>query len=126
MSLTQLYQSFLTAPSEGVLAENATLNYITTVTTVQGVAPILKHFNSQQKVLRKKEERFLSTVEDQHSLCVEVQTSLEFITGGGSYLPGLDDNFVSDRKAIFPIVSPNSASSVWRKLTPLDPHRSLR
>ena len=44
-------------------------------------------------------------VEGRHALSVDVETTLEFLNGGGAYLPGLDDNFVADRTVTFPMVS---------------------
>jgi hypothetical protein len=43
-------------------------------------------------------------VEGTNALAVEVHTTLELLSGGGSYLPGLDDNFLADRIVTFPIV----------------------
>jgi hypothetical protein len=34
-----------------------------------------------------------------------VDTAFEFISSGGPYLPGLDDNFLADRTVYLPIVS---------------------
>lgn len=61
--------------------------------------------NVQNHELKKKEEKFLDVVEGKDSLAVEVQTCIEFETGGGAYLPGLDDNFLADRTVNLPIVS---------------------
>ena len=104
-SLKTIYQGFLANPSASSLNDEAALNYITTLTTINKSAAIVKHFNVHQKVLKKKEEKVLSTVESDDALCLEVDTTLEFLTGGGAYLPGLDDNFLADQVVNFPIVS---------------------
>jgi hypothetical protein len=105
MSLKTQYESFLSAPSSGALADNASINYIPTLTTIKEPTAILKHLATQAKLLTKKNERVLSTVESSDGLCVDVDTTIEFVAGGGAYLPGLDDNFLADRVVNFPVAS---------------------
>lgn len=110
MSLKARYEAFLSSPSSGALSDNgASLNYIPTLTTVNDPAAIIKHLNAQAKLLSKKSERVLSAVESKDGLCVDVDTKIEFVAGGGAYLPGLDDNFLADRIVEFPVVSPLSS-----------------
>lgn len=104
MALQAAYQQFLAAPKESALASNASLNYITTLTTLNSSAAIIKHLGIQSHDLKKKEEKLLDAVESANALAVEVHTTVEFVTGGGSYLPGLDDNFLADRVVTFPVV----------------------
>jgi hypothetical protein len=106
MALQTAYKQFLTAPNPSFLAENASLHYITTLVTLNGASGILKHLKSQDHELQKKEEKFLDVVEGPNSLAVETHTTIEFLSGGGSYLPSLDDNFLADRTVTFPIVIP--------------------
>lgn len=103
-SLKSVYQSFLASPNASALNNDASLNYITTLTTINTAAAIIKHHAAHQKVLTKKEEKVLSCIEGNDALCLDVETTLEFITGGGAYLPGLDDNFLADRVVTFPMV----------------------
>ena len=105
MTLKEIYQSFLTAPRANGLAADASLNYITTLTTVKGAAAIAKHFSQQQVLLQKKEENVLSVIEGGNAICLDVETTLEFTRGGGAYLPDLDDNFLTDRVVTLPVVS---------------------
>ena len=104
-SLRAAYQRFLSSPTGAALTEEASLNYITTLTTINGSTSIVKHFSTLQKVLKKSEEKVLNAVEGDNALCVEIDTTLEFLTGGGAYLPGLEENFLADRIVNFPIVS---------------------
>ncbi|TVY48640.1 hypothetical protein LOCC1_G003967 [Lachnellula occidentalis] len=104
MALQAVYKQFLTAPNSSFLASDASLHYITTLTTLHGSAEIIKYLNGQNHELKKKEEKFLDVVEGPDSLAVEVHTTLEFQTGGGAYLPSLDDNFLADRIVTFPII----------------------
>ncbi|KAH8820380.1 hypothetical protein F5884DRAFT_657651 [Xylogone sp. PMI_703] len=104
MALQKLYSDFLASPNTGLLAGNASLHYITTLTSFNGPADIIKHLTAQSRQLQKKEEKFLSAVEGKDALAIESQTTLEFKTGGGTYLPSLDDNFLADRVVTFPIV----------------------
>jgi hypothetical protein len=125
MALQSTYKQFLAAPNPALLASNASLHYITTLTTLNGSSEIIKHLNGQSHELEKKEERFLDVVEGLDALAVEVHTTMEFITGGGAYLPGLDDNFLADRTVNFPIVY-TAAPTVRSLLTLTDPHCKLR
>lgn len=104
MTLRKTYAAFLDAPTKNALADNATLHYVSTLTSLNDAAAIIKHFTVQEKLLKKKSQKILDVVEGSHALSVDVETTLEFINGGGAYLPGLDDNFVADRTATFPMV----------------------
>lgn len=69
----------------------------------------------------------LSTVEGESAICLDVETTLEFITGGGAYLPGLDDNFLSDRVVTFPMVRGFAMplESSFANVSSLGPHCPL-
>ena len=108
MSLQVVYQSFLASPAATALSADASFNYITTLTTINNSAAIVKHLTNQDKILKKKQEKILSSIESHNAICLEVETTLEFLSGGGAYLPGLDDNFVADQEATLPIVSRTS------------------
>ena len=105
MTLKELYQGYLADPTVEALSTSASLHYITTLTTINTSTAIVKHNAAHRKILHKKEEKILSCVEGGNSLCVDVETTLEFVSAGGAYLPGLDDNFVSDHTVTFPLVS---------------------
>ncbi|ESZ90315.1 hypothetical protein SBOR_9301 [Sclerotinia borealis F-4128] len=104
MSLQSAYKQFLSAPNPSLLADDASLHFITTLITVNGSSNIVKHLNGQEHQLKKKEESFLNIVEGSSSIAAEIHTTVEFKTSGGSYLPGLDDNFLADRTVTFPII----------------------
>lgn len=104
MSLRAKYERFLAAPTAEALSEKASINYITTLTTITEPVAILKHLVAQAKQLNKKVEKVIGAVEGQSGLCLDVETILEFLSGGGAYLPGLDDNFLADRTVTFPAV----------------------
>ena len=105
MSLADSYKQFLAAPNASLLANEASIHYVTTTTTIQGTDDIVKHFKSFSAQLRRKKEEFLNVVEGRDRvIAVEVDTVIEFLTGGGPYLPGLDDNFLADRVVYLPIV----------------------
>jgi hypothetical protein len=104
MSLRAKYQAFLASPSVGALADAATLNYVTTLTSLHEATAIIKHLTTQAKLLKKKEEKVLSAIEGGNGLSLEIETTIEFVSGGGAFLPGLDDNFLSDRTVTLPIV----------------------
>jgi hypothetical protein len=104
MSLKSKYHDFLRNPSTGALADNATISYIPTLTSIGEPTVILKHLAAQNKQVRKKNENILSFIEGTNGVSLEVETTLEFLTGGGTYLPGLDDNFLVDKVVTFPVV----------------------
>lgn len=104
MSLRAKYQRFLSAPTADALAESASINYITTLTTVSEPVAILKHLVAQAKQLNKKSEKVIGAIESTNGLCLDLETTIEFVSGGGAYLPGLDDNFLADRVVMFPSV----------------------
>ena len=105
MTLVQTYQSFLASPSAAPLASDAAINYVTTLTTVSGPDAIVKHFAREQKLLKRKREEVLHVIESSNALCLEMDTTIEFVQGGGAYLPGLDDNFLADQVVDLPMVS---------------------
>jgi hypothetical protein len=104
MTLSATYLAFLNNPSRAALADNAALHYITTLTSLHDAAAIVKHLAVQDKLLKKTSQKILDAVEGRHALSVDVETTIEFQNGGGAYLPGLDDNFISDRTVTFPMV----------------------
>lgn len=106
------YKQFLASPSSALLADNASLHYVTTLTSFVGAAEIIKHLGTLQKQVKKKKEEVLNVIDGQNIIAVEADTHIEFITSGGAYLPGLDDNFLSDREAFLPIVSANPSPIV--------------
>ncbi|TDZ60813.1 hypothetical protein C8034_v005958 [Colletotrichum sidae] len=102
--MSATYKQFLAAPNSSLLAPNATLIYITTTTTYNGPTDIIKHLNTLRNQVKKKKENILDLIEGRDALAAEVDTSLEFVTSGGAYLPGLDDNFLADRVVHLPIM----------------------
>ncbi|RLM00716.1 hypothetical protein CFD26_107699 [Aspergillus turcosus] len=104
MSLKDLYQRFLANPKSVPLAANASLIYITTATQFDGADAIVGHLTKQETVVKKKAAEIIGAIEGSDSLCLDVEVTLEFVSGGGAYLPSLDDNFLADRVATFPTV----------------------
>ncbi|KLJ11086.1 hypothetical protein EMPG_13628 [Blastomyces silverae] len=104
MSLKTVYERFLADPAAASLSADAALHYISTTTSFSHPEPIVKHLITQSRALRKKAEKIVHAVEGARSLCLDVETSLEFISGGGAYLLELDDNFLVDRVVTVPIV----------------------
>lgn len=108
--MAAVYTQFLASPSTSLLADDASLHYIPTTTSVKGSAEIIKHIGTVSKQVRKKKEDILSTVDGQTNAAFEVDTGLEFLTSGGPYLtvinlPKLDDNLICDRVVYLPVVS---------------------
>ena len=103
MALRAKYEAYLARPSMDALAPGAALHYIPTTVTITEPAAILKHLTAQEQQLKKK-ENFLNVVEGPDSMCAETETTFQFDGGGGTYLPGLDENFLVDRTVSLPVV----------------------
>lgn len=97
------YKQFLASPSPALLADKASLHYITTTTSFAGSAEVIKHFTGLSKHVQKKKEDVLNIVEGDNGVVFEIDTGLEFQISGGPYLPNLDDNFLTDRVVYLPI-----------------------
>ncbi len=126
MTLSDTYQRFLDRPSQSALAEKAALHYITTLTSIHDAPAIIKHLQVQEKLLKKTKQQVVSVVEGRHALSLDVETTIEFVNGGGAYLPGLDDNFVADRTVTFPMVRLHPQSAEAHTYDNTGPHCSLR
>jgi hypothetical protein len=105
MALQAAYKQFLATPNSSQLAAEASLHYITSTTSVRGPAEIIKHVSTLRNQIKKKKEDLLHVVEGQNAIAAEVNAEIEFVTSGGPYLPGLDDNFLADRTVYLPMVS---------------------
>lgn len=104
MSLQSTYLRFLSSPkSSALVKDTAALHYITTGHSVSGES-IVSHLSNQNHALEMKTEKVLAGFESMDSLALEVETVIAFKTGGGVYLPGLDDNFLADQSATFVLV----------------------
>ena len=105
MSLKAVYQRFLEVPNPISLSERASLHYINTLTTFPDPAAIIRHLETQnKKVVRTKSAKVITAIEGHNALAAEVELVLEFISGGGSYLPGME-NFIVDKIATIATVS---------------------
>ena len=104
MTLHAIYEKYLASPGLSALSQSASLSYVTTLTTLKEAEPIIKHLERQNRsVVKTKSQKVISAIEGQNALAADVETTLEFISGGGAYLPGLD-NFIVDKIATFPVV----------------------
>lgn len=117
--MADLYQRFLSSPSASALAPNAALHYITTTTSIHEPAAIVKHLQAQEKLLKKKNEKILSAVEGNNAICLETETTYEFLRGGGAILPQLDDNMLADTVAVCPMVCRNYLTSQTHSFLPV-------
>lgn len=104
MSLEAIYKQFLSRPTNDNLAANAAINYIPSNVVIGDAGAILKHYDAQSQVVKKKLEDVKSVVEGPSSLCCEIETTLQFSSGGGAYLPGIDASLLADRVMIMPVV----------------------
>jgi hypothetical protein len=111
MALQAAYKQFLASPNSSALTDDASLHYVTTTTSFTGATEIIKHLASVRNKIKKKKQDALFAIENQHALALEVDTTLEFVSSGGPYLPGLDDNFLADRTVYIAIVRSNGSGN---------------
>ncbi|KAJ8612421.1 hypothetical protein MRB53_037462 [Persea americana] len=97
------YLQFLKSPSAAALSDKASLSYITTTTVISEPEAIVKHFTAQSRQL-SKDDKVLHIIESSNGASIETETTLKFKTGGGAYLPGIDDNLLDERTVTFPVV----------------------
>jgi hypothetical protein len=110
--MASTYKQFLAAPNSSALTPDASLYYITSTTVFHGATEIIKHFSTLRNQVKRKKQEFLDVIEGKNACAIQIDTMLEFITSGGPYLPGLDDNFLSDRTISIPIVSAHLSRAV--------------
>ena len=101
--MASTYKQFLASPSSSMLAANAALHYITTTTIIRGDTDILKHFSTLRNQITKSDD-VLEVIDGGNVVAFQTKTSVTFLTSGGPYLPGLDDNFLAEVKVDIPIV----------------------
>ncbi|CAI7590390.1 unnamed protein product [Penicillium glandicola] len=98
------YQRFLDNPRSAKLADDVSLIYVPTTAKFEQADNVITHVLKNAKVVKTKSNKIISAIEGSDSLCLDMETTLEFTEGGGVYLPSLDDNFLSDRVATFPTI----------------------
>ena len=100
------YNKFLANPRnpDVAVATNVSLIYVPTTTSIEGKDAVITHASRQSAIVKKKAEQIINAIESHDSLILDIETTLEFLEGGGAYLPSLDDNFLADRVATFPTV----------------------
>ncbi|KAL2831777.1 hypothetical protein BDW59DRAFT_140007 [Aspergillus cavernicola] len=104
MSLKDVYQRFLADPRSAPLASDVSLIYITSTTELNDAEAVIKHLTRQQHIVNVKSQTVIDTVQGSNSLCLDVVTAVQFVSGGGAYLPNLDETFLLDRVATFPTI----------------------
>ncbi|KAL4786655.1 hypothetical protein BJX76DRAFT_96789 [Aspergillus varians] len=103
MSLKDVYQRFLADPRSAPLASDASLIYITSTTEINGSDKVIRHLTNQQEV-KTNFQTVIDAIQGSNALSLDVDTSVQFVTGGGAYLPNLDETFLFDRVATFPTI----------------------
>lgn len=99
------YQRFLDNPRSAKLADDVSMIYVPTTTKFEQADNVITHVLKNAKVVKTKSNQVISAIEGSDSLCLDMETTLEFTEGGGVYLPSMDDNFLADRVATFPTVN---------------------
>ncbi|KAK5201127.1 hypothetical protein LTR16_003728 [Cryomyces antarcticus] len=74
MSLCDKYQQFLANPTAAALADkSSSINYVPTLTTINQPAAIIKHLQTQAKIVKKKSEKVLGAIESSDALSADVE-----------------------------------------------------
>lgn len=102
--MASTYRSFLQSPDASQLTNDASINYITTTTTINEPTAIVKHLQAQQKQVTKKDEKVLSTIDDGNNLFLETELTIQFNNGGGAFLPSMDENLLDEKLVTFPLL----------------------
>ncbi|KAJ5222846.1 uncharacterized protein N7469_009086 [Penicillium citrinum] len=100
--LKDSYQKFRANPRNAPIASNVSLIYVPSTTRFDGADAVAAHTSRQSAEVKKKTESIISAIESSDSLCLDIETTLEFLEGGGAYLPSFDDNFLADRVVTIP------------------------
>ncbi|ORY82706.1 hypothetical protein BCR37DRAFT_392907 [Protomyces lactucae-debilis] len=100
MSKEAAWSRFMASPSAEALAANATLQYITSLYTVEGAASVVSHLNTTRKQTRNWKEATLKARETSSELILEAELSAELDFDGqkNPWLPGLESNMFSGKK----------------------------
>ncbi|KAJ5520871.1 hypothetical protein N7463_001324 [Penicillium fimorum] len=98
------YQRFLDNPRSAKLADDVSLIYVPTTTKFEKADNVITHVLKNANIVKTTSNQIISAIEGSDSLCLDMETTLEFTEGGGVYLPSLDDNFLADRVATFPTI----------------------
>ncbi|KAL3494044.1 hypothetical protein BJX62DRAFT_56029 [Aspergillus germanicus] len=104
MSLKDVYQRFLSDPRSAPLAPDVSLIYITSTTEFNGAEAVVKHLTKQQHIIKTNSQTVIDAVQGSNALSLDIETTLQFVSGGGAYLPNLDETFLLDRVAKFPTI----------------------
>ncbi|KAJ6015340.1 hypothetical protein N7540_009931 [Penicillium herquei] len=96
------YRKFLVNPKSAKVAANVSLFYVASTTKFQGSDSVITHLSRQSGIVKKKSEQIINAIESSDSLVLDIETTLEFLEGGGAYLPSFDDNFLADRVVTIP------------------------
>ncbi|KAJ5290997.1 hypothetical protein N7478_000248 [Penicillium angulare] len=96
------YRKFLANPRSAKVADNVSLLYVASTTKFEGSDSVITHLSRQPGIVKKKSENVINAIEASDSLVLDIETTLEFLEGGGAYLPSLDDNFLVDRVVTIP------------------------
>ncbi|KAI9651985.1 MAG: hypothetical protein M1831_007277 [Alyxoria varia] len=103
MDLKSHYRQFLIRPTLEALASDASIHYVPTLISVSESGDVMKHLKTQAEYLSRK-ENILNSLESGNTLCVEAETTVQFLLGGGAFLPNLDENFIADKTITFPVI----------------------
>ncbi|KAK9388345.1 hypothetical protein V1515DRAFT_598583 [Lipomyces mesembrius] len=99
----QAYVTFLNSPQGTHLLPNARVTYVTSSQVFDGPEAILSNAILNARHV-KKSEKIISTHIASDSIVLETVTTIEFVNGTGSYVTGLDKNFVVDNTVILPVI----------------------
>ncbi|KAJ8097913.1 hypothetical protein POJ06DRAFT_260455 [Lipomyces tetrasporus] len=100
---TQTYKAFLQSPQDTHLSGNARVTYVTSGQAFDGPDAIISNAILNARHL-KKSEKITSTHIGSDSIVLETVTTIEFVNGTGSYVTGLDKNFVVNNTVVLPII----------------------
>ncbi|GAO50687.1 hypothetical protein G7K_4809-t1 [Saitoella complicata NRRL Y-17804] len=102
-SVEELYDQYKSKPQASLLADDATLQYITSGVTVTGANAIITRRAKYRDEITVTENVIAKHVASE-SIVFEVAATITFTNGPGWLVPGIDDNFLFDKTIEIPLV----------------------
>ncbi|BFZ62041.1 hypothetical protein YB2330_003120 [Saitoella coloradoensis] len=102
-SVEELYDKYKSKPQASLLAEDATLQYITSGVTVTGANAIITRRAKDRDEITVTENVITKHIASD-SIVFEVAATITFTNGSGWLVPGIDDNFLFDKTIEIPLV----------------------
>ena len=98
-----IYQAFLASPDASKLSDDVELMYVNSGRTFSSAKTVANHLrvDRQNNIQIRNSQQVIGAIEGPDRAFFDVKNTVEFVSGGGEYLPGLDE-FIVDKTITFP------------------------